>query len=371
MINSSLQALLVDSTFNLSKLSGAVELSENITITSMPWGLFELITIDAKWNSKSQKKAFLLGQSFKDATDSLVLRLPKLNSPLICAGNSTINGRIRIPIEGLKPGYVDGAYFTGNIEGAISDGVSTDSLPRPSSKFKNSLSKLFNIQSLALTYSISPIVASGFPDSLSVPFVDEGVIYFFSNAIEINRCSIKGKVVVFSTATITIGSNCSVSDALIIAPKVIVSDHFSGNIQIFATDSVAIGSNVSLLYPSVVLLNQQTANRSATISVGRNSFIDGAIVATSPQGIPYYFLPKVFISSETTIRGLCYIQGLTDLRGQVFGSSMVEHFYCETYSGFYLNYLYGGGINNMDTPFNYSTPFIFENQWKKCLVESF
>lgn len=339
------------------------------TVVTERWGLFELVTIKSQHETFEKQKIFIVGQSFFDATDSLVLYQSRINSPLSCVGSATIEGRMRIPIQGLKPAYMEGSYHTGNLSLAKVVGQSDISLPLPGSLFFDNLSRVTNPESIAKFYSIVPKPAAAIPDSVTVSYSEKPVVYFAHENLTLGRTRIDGKVYICSNQSVTIEPYSSLRGIIVVAPRVIIKKGVVGSFQVFATDSLAIESNVTLEYPSVVVLSQQKTDKLSTLSVGVDSFIDGAVVTTRPNGIPSYFYPRTEIDKSARVRGLVYSQGLLDARGTIVGSIYTEHFYCQSPSGFYLNYLNSGQLLFFDMPYEYSIPFIFDNKWKKCVVK--
>jgi len=287
----------------------------------------------------------------------------------MCVGNATIEGRMKLPTQGLKPGYMEGSYFTGNLSLAKVDGHSDISLPLPGSIFFENQSRVTNPASIAGLNSINPKSFSTISDSIVVSYSGKPEVFFASESVAIGMTRIEGKVYICSNQSITIEPYSSLKGVIVIAPRVIIKKGVVGNFQVFATDSVVVESNVTLEYPSVIVLSQLKTDKSSTLTIGADSFIDGALITIRASGIPNYFFPRTVIDKSARVRGLVYSQGLLDARGTIVGSTFTEHFYCQAPAGFYLNYLNSGQLLFFDMPYEYSIPFIFENRWKKCLVK--
>jgi hypothetical protein len=332
------------------------------------WGVFQLLSIKSKLKGIEKEHVYLVGQDMHLATDSLTLLVPEIQTPIICTGSATIEGRIKIPRQGIKSNYLDGTYFSGSIKFAKIAGTTKDSLPTVSDFFSDAINLFSSPNQLASLYSTEIQYAQFSLDSINVPFDNTPALFYSDQSIEINNF-IKGKAVIMSGTSITLQSKSSLFDVVVVAPVVTIKNGFEGNLQVIATDSITVESNVKLHYPSVLIINQKKNTVPANLFVGNGSLIDGAVVVTRPSGLPYYFFPKVKIDDQATVRGIFYAQGLSDIRGTIVGTTFTEHFLYRSSTGFYLNHFRNGNLHFADLPNQYSIPFIFENSWRKCLLK--
>lgn len=368
-INSALKSFLTNPSLNENSGTEVLHLFGDTHITKESWGLFELLIINSRIESVEKQNVYLIGQDFHHATDSLVLYVPQIGSPVTCVGETKIEGRVRLPIQGIKAGYMDGSYFTGSLENIQKLEKSEKNLPTLSSYFSETLNSFRNINGVAQKYGVSVKPTSLIPDSLNIQFSEKPSIFKSNTNVYLSNSYIDGKVIILSDSSITIDASCRINNPIIIAPKIRICEGFIGNGQFFATDSIIVEKNVSLEYPSVLVLTQQKREKSSRLTVGANSFIDGSVIITRPDGIQSYHYPRTEIDKTAKLRGFIYAAGLLDARGEIVGSIYTENFYCQTPSGFYLNYLNNGNLVFYDIPYEYSIPFIFDNLWKKCVVK--
>lgn len=343
---------------------------ENTTVQHEPWGLFEVVSIKSSKGDFSKEKSFLLGQDFHNSTDSVTMRIPEINSPFFCVGSATIEGRVIIPKEGIKTNYIDGKFFSGELSEIELISSYSQFLPEQSRFFDSATEYLFSSEKLTEIYQVDITPTQSLIDSVTAPFSGNAILFHSNASIQLRNVKVTGKVIITSESNIKVDSYSSLNDAILVAPVVKVSKGFNGCLQIFATDSIVVEEGVMLHYPSTICLKQMKFETHSLLEIKSNVKINGAIIVTRPsEVVKYYHYPRVNIDEQSVIKGILYVQGLTDLRGTVQGSTLTDHFYCQTHSGFYLNYLYNGRLTHKNIPSQFGIPFLYDNKWKKCLIK--
>lgn len=343
---------------------------ESTTVQQEQWGLFEVVSLTSSKGEFTKEKSYLLGQDFHYSTDSLALTVPQINSSVFCVGRSTIEGSVILPKEGIKTGYIDGKIYSGSLKEMEVIVSNYPSLPEVGGFYRSATDDYHSVQKLAEMYKTDISSPQGLTDSVYAPFSGSTMLFHSNSPIMISRAKVGGKVIVSSGSSITVEGQAEVNDAILIAPIVKINQGFSGNLQVFATDTVVLGEGVELVYPSAIYMKQVRQDRPSMLEIKSKATVDGAIIVTRPsEVVRYYYYPRVKIDELAKVRGVVYVQGLTDLRGTVQGATLTDHFYCQTPSGFYLNHLYNGSIIYNNMPYEYGIPFLYTNKWKKCLIK--
>lgn len=271
-------------------------------------------------------------------TDHTAIYLANLSRSLFYSGTVKIIGDTR-----LSSPYIDVAYINNKPNKLIQKGTNLISeivLPEINPEFK----KIFlGIQTQETNLSdIDKRLDSFYYNS------------FFNEPIEIKVNSIltnvifKGNFVLKSKDSIRVKKNVVLEDVILMAPKITFEEGFSGTVQAFATERIELEQNVTLNYPSVVCLFNESKEE-GIIKIKKQSKITGAIVLF---GNPFESIDKnsIEIEEEGLIIGDIYCTGKLFLKSKVYGSVYTNKFYYKTQSSNYENTIIDTEINVMKRP---------------------
>ena len=174
--------------------------------------------------------------------------------------------------------------------------------------------------------------------------------------------SISNNVIIISESDLVIEKGSFLENVVLIAPKIVFKNGFTGNLQAFASDYIEIQERCELKYPSVLgLLNKKKKDQEVDFVIKDNSVISGLIFATGSNKNRQK--PKVKILSNTLIQGQVVIDGNLELKGEVSGEVICQNLYLETPSSYYDNYLLNSTID--PSKFKFGHLFPFKNSEKK------
>ncbi|MEO9545733.1 MAG: hypothetical protein ABJG68_15735 [Crocinitomicaceae bacterium] len=322
---------------------------DSVDISKKQWGAYVVINSEAHFKGKTYAKVALAGQM--NQLNEPNLFIVDQGRPITISGETRLEGKIAIPKSGLKRGYIEGKNYQGDKMIYGSQTESSKSLPKIQDGFKDDL---LSFGGLITKWENS--------DSIVKSFSEEGVHYISDGYISIKNEYLAGQIVIEAKDSIFIGRNAQLSEVIVKSKVVHVQAGFIGTIQVFASEKITIEEDVTLMYPSVLGLLEETfpLKQQNRISIGENSQVIGSVFALTEN--PNFRLPvQIDIAKEAKVDGLVYCQGKTQLKGTVNGNLYTEKFYLETPSSKYENHLLDAKILN-DLPEDFVYISLFENQ---------
>lgn len=297
------------------------------------WGIYQKVKMEAYFKKDTITKEVLIAN--RTAANKIAIYLADLGEELKVTGKTTIVGNMKLPKNGYKkinilgnsklnkPSF-EGSYTTANTtlpKLDIPDVIpNLDLAGIPYSKFKH-LSNIYN------GFHKKPLV---------IDLAEEGLL---------NSVSLKGNIILTSINTITIGSKSTLEDVIVVAPKIVLEDGFTGSVQLFADEEITLGENVNLSNPSCVVIKSNPLIYEKNITVLDNTSIEGAIVMEGGQGQGNDQSSKISIAKNAKVYGDIYCNGVLELKGNVLGRVYTNKFLLKTKSGEYTNTLMDVNIN--------------------------
>lgn len=361
-INSAIAVLLGSNEELFSKKN--LELFENDTdvmvISKYNWGLFSIGTVNSTAKSMvstdSISKTIMIGIKGGPYMDA-ALYLTDRSKPLVLTGKTKIVGKSYLPRAGVKRGMVAGQGFMGD---KLIKGLQLKSTTRFPSPNKNKMEQL--LQTLNSVQGEFPV-----EKKISQSFT-KNTLEISGQELYLEGFDLKGNIVVKAKKTIYISSNCKVEDVIFYAPKIIIEDGFKGTLQAFATSHLEIGSGCKLSYPSVLgLVITKASSNKPHVNIAANTLIEGATIVY--QQLRQRYLPKMTIEEKTIIKGQVVADAEVDLKGAIYGSTLVSKFSLKTTSSTYDNYLLDATIDQSKLPGFFTGPMIFENYKSKDIAK--
>jgi len=165
-----------------------------------------------------------------------------------------------------------------------------------------------------------------------------------SGDINLSDITLEGRIVIKSDTKINISKSTRFKDVIFYAPVIQVEDDSFGSGQFIASDSIYIGENCNLSYPTVIGIIAKESNKPATVQIGENCRIKGAIFAFSKNNTGNN-LPYLSVKKNCTVWGRIMSNGYSDVKGKLIGNLITYKTILKTNSAVYENHLLNTQIN--------------------------
>ncbi|MBE9488437.1 MAG: hypothetical protein IMY73_04555 [Bacteroidetes bacterium] len=290
-----------DSLFiNRLSVDSTVQLYENdshsiVKLSVSKYGLYEIVRVSSDKNKFT--KTAVIG-STNTGYDNLTFYVSNKYSPLSITGNSNLEGTIYVPKYGVSYNQMEYQVFTGNEINSTQIKTSNTELPTT-----------------------------------------------------INQDNFT-----FDTAHLSLSKDMCLEDTILLAKSITVKSGFVGTVQLIAKDTVIIESNVILKYPSGIYISKNHEN--GYIEINKNSIINGYVVIGKSEIESQDRKPNLKMDIKSEIRGIAYINGISQLQGMVTGKVFTDE--CSLYmnNSTYENTIYNFSvIENNDV----IAPILLEN----------
>jgi hypothetical protein len=158
----------------------------------------------------------------------------------------------------------------------------------------------------------------------------------------------KGNFILRSDDSIRVKKNTVLEDVILIAPKITFEEGFKGTVQAFATKGIELEDKVTLNYPSVICVFNESTDTSK-IKIKKKCQIMGAVVLF---GNPDNLIDKniIEIDENGLLFGDLYCTGKLMLKSNVYGSVFTNRFFKKTNSSSYDNLISNIEINTKKRP---------------------
>lgn len=309
---------------------------DSVRVKKYNWGLYDIMIAEGKFKSQSEKKVVLTGYGLPP-DEQAALYVADLDKVVTVAGKTDITGHCYLPKTGIKPGIIEGSFYTG---GKIVNG-----------EIKKSLAQVPPLQASWLD-KLGDLVQRQFPfetekalmplDSLKQTFDHKTLWIENQGTITLENVTLSGNIVVTSTKKIVLSPTAHLHDILIIAPYIIVEEGFVGNAHLMARDSIVTEKKVDLKFPSsIAVINPSLKDQAPYIFIGDDNRFGGvAFVWQKTYDIRYQ--PKLFLGKNVKIKGQLYSNGYLSLNqsyiaGSVYAYKLLLSTGSSTYENALLN----------------------------------
>jgi hypothetical protein len=316
-----------------------------VTIKSMPWGLYEVVS--AVMQDSNFSTVQLLGQ-ISPAPIHPTFWMRNRRKSLSLAGDTEIEGKAYLPSNGVQYAQMQSLFFSGKMLSPSNIKESEEELPVLDEHTQRYVAELYERNEVP-----SPLPEHGLFNSFYQPTV------YIGTEESLYGQSLQGNIVIYADR-LNIAANDQLHDILIVANKVTIESGFKGNLQIFAKDSVIVAKKVILEYPSGIFMSGNHAG--ILLKVGEDSEINGYValeVNGESKGRPH----ANYIQAQTAkVRGLLRVNGVAQLQGLVSGSAWLTESYYFAKEGYYSDILYNASIKeNEDVCY----PFLQQGDYGK------
>jgi len=285
--------------------------TDSVTVSRKPWGIFELLTSEARQGQHHATKAALLAAT-PDTVGKAALYMPDNNAPVYLAGDTHIEGTVYASARKFSTGYVDGKGYNRPrfVDGEVRK--SEPLMPLLDTTLLHAIRSFF--KGSPEGYAIDQL--PDLPSNRAFPFTGRATPYYFSNQSIDLTDSLAGNLIIQSAIKIRVTAEARLRDIILIAPNIDIDKGFTGNIQCFAEHTLTVGPESHLKYPTALVL--LGGERDSTIVIQHDARVQGVIVI--PGHDRTLASRGVFkIGKKALFHGSAYINGASDIQGSLWG----------------------------------------------------
>jgi hypothetical protein len=312
-----------------------------------PYGLLSLVLAQSYISNDTVSSVHFAGARNLDKN---AVYLTNFSKSLFYSGSVKLIGNNQLPSTFIETSYINNDLNKLTAEGKIT--VSEAQLPEVNPEFK----KIFQGLKSEKT-KLSDIEKPN--DSLYYNS-------FFNTTKEIEVKSnlgniiFKGNFILRSEDSIRVKKNTVLEDVILIAPKITFEAGFRGTVQAFATKGIELEENVTLNYPSVVCVYNESETESK-IKIKKECQITGAVVLF---GNTNNLIDKntIEIEEDGLLFGDLYCSGKLMLKSNVYGSVYTNRFFLKTAASSYDNMISNIEINTEKRPDYFISIPLFNTQ---------
>ncbi len=276
-----------------------------------PWGLYDAVFLATPDSMFRQCR--LTGVRPDDTT----LYYADNGSVLTVAGRCGLQGKLRLPRNGLRYGRMRDNIYDGNAVPQNMICRADDRMPAIRQ------SAIANVRQLLAPDDEEH---TSLPDSARRSFIRDSTLRLRLGSATVSGCRLCGNIRLYADE-LHIDSTCRMDNIVICARTVSVGDGTRICAQIFARDTVIIGERCTLEYPSGIYAGSYA-------EVGGRSTVNGyAIVRASPS--EKQISPSYKQAVTARLRGLLWVEGRAQVQGIVCGRAVLERAYLYTPHGYY------------------------------------
>ncbi len=221
-------ALIPEGSRLAMSLYGDTVPGDSVWLEKRPWGIFQLGLAAAFEQGDTLRQAGLLGVK-AEPNECYALYLANEDRPVSLSRHTVINGDAYLPPAGVRIAYIEGTAYEGDkpVQGTTHD--SEASLPplQP-----NIITRLLNDLQTSAPDSLELFSLPAPGDSLVRSFVPPALLLSLTDSLYLNAVTLRGNLIVHSTAPVTIAADARLEDILVFAPVIRVENGFKGRLQL-------------------------------------------------------------------------------------------------------------------------------------------
>lgn len=298
-----------------------------VFITYRNWGLYDIVDI-CSYN-KMKRKIWLYGRKYESKYNA-AFWLSNNNKNLDLVGNTEVEGNLFVGND-ISYSQIKNEYFNGKKIEIRCINKSTQFLPEfYTDKIKLVSSFYGNFSEL-----------SELPDNSNIEIGFNEALKEYLCPDKISNSNITGNVIL-KGEDIEIDSSVKIKETIIVCNSVKIKKCFKGSLQIFAKDSVIIENKVNLEYPSGIYLENEQYGK---IKIGSESEVNGYVILNITSEMVRNNSLNFEMFPTSIIRGLLYVNGISQIQGEINGSAFLKDSYLFKDEGYYTNVLYNTKIS--------------------------
>lgn len=287
-----------------------------VFVEPSPWGLYEIVRIRT---ADSLIYTCRLFGAKPDAGNTFFYADKR--SAVTLAGQTVLQGALRMPQNGLVYGRVGSDFYRGPQIARTAILRSDAEVPQSGPETARRIARLFSV----------PDAPAALPDSLSVSFRQDSAAVFRLGNTEIGDCCLQGRIVLHADE-LRIDSTCRLAGLLVVARKITVGSGAQIAAQLFARDTVLVEARAVLEYPSGIYAGMyaEIGDRAEVngYAIVRDTVVRKKVTANYRQ------------SRTARLRGLLWVDGVAQVQGVVSGCAVLRQAVYFSPQGYYKDMLY-------------------------------
>jgi hypothetical protein len=339
--------------FALGNKTAPVEIEKDVnsgiqgSYQTKSYGLLSLVLAQSYISNDTVSSVHFVGTR---NIDKNAVYLTKFSKSLSYSGEVRLVGNNQLPSTFIETSYINNSLNKLVTEGKIS--LSEPKLPEINPDFKKIF---FGIKSetVKLTDIERPKDSLYYNSFFNITKVIQ-VKSTLGNII------FKGNFILRSEDSIRVKKNTVLEDVILIAPKITLEEGFKGTVQVFATKGIELEQKVTLNYPSVLCVYNESPDQSK-IKIKKECHITGAVVLFGNNDTE---IDKntIEIDEKGLLFGDLYCSGKLMLKSNVYGSVYTNRFFLKTASSSYENIISDIEINTEKRPAYFISIPLFNTQ---------
>lgn len=325
--------------------------ASEVSLLSRRWGFYEYVNASSPDGKFSSTRLFGKKQ---ECDHRAALWLCDRNRALSLSGDTKIEGKAFIPLNGINYTEIDGEYYRGEEIPNSNLGIADATLPPIDSTnmaFPKSLEG-YREQSEELPMNTDNYYSFHEPTN------------YFNVSENRDKITLRGNSVLFADE-LRISASSEITDAIIVARKVTIEEGFSGSVQVFCSDSVLIKNNVTLRHPSGIYLDAEIDH--PFVSLSDNSELNGYVIVVGATRDEELLFPSYRQSEYALLRGLLYVDGTTNIRGDISGAAYLKDCFFTSNGNVYAGTLYNTHISRND---NIAYPIFLSGKYRRKEIKT-
>ena len=336
-----------EKTFQLYETDSASQ----VGFISQQWGFYESLRVSSHNGNFSSTR--LLGK-MRECDHQAAFWLCDRNRALSLTGETEIRGRIFIPLNGINYTEIDGEYYKGEeiLYSRMSiAGTQLPAIDSTSLVFAENLNE-YRDRSDRLPATTKTYYSFHEPTN------------YFNVSENTDEIILRGNAVLFAD-DLKISASSEINEAIIVARKVTIENGFKGSLQIFCSDTVLIKENVTLQYPSGIYLDAEIDY--PYVSMADHSEINGYVIVLGRIRDEELLFPSYRQSENSLLRGLLYVDGTTNFRGEISGAVYLKDCFFTSNQNVYAGTLYNTRISRNN---NIAYPIFLSGEYTRKEIKS-
>ncbi|MCD7970266.1 MAG: hypothetical protein LUF87_07930 [Alistipes sp.] len=288
-----------------------------LRITVNRWGLYEVVNVSSLCGRVTSCR--IMGAGGEDET---ALWYSDHGAAITLTGKTEVIGQAALPALGVIYGQMQSEFFSGEEIPAGRIAHSGNTLPAIDGNHTTAIDALFSVPAQGMIsegMALQKALGEGEPMVLAV---ENGWL---------RNCAAEGEIIITGNR-IRVDSSCRLTNAILVADFIEISDGTRGVFQAFARDSLKVGKDVRLDFPSGIY----SRNR---ITLDDHAVINGYVI-NDFEGERDPTIANTVKSRTSRIRGLFFARGTTQVQGITTGNSFIEEATFFTERGYYRNLIH-------------------------------
>jgi hypothetical protein len=340
--------------------------NDSLMVDRYFWGVYQ-IGICKVWAQGSEKqKEMMIGSTFPGFLNSC-LYLVDHDRPLSVVGRTELVGDAYLPKAGVRMAYINQNGYSG-AKLVYGDILFSDRIPP--AIYDGFFQYLDTLLFSAQLFSDLENSSSNNLETTSRSFSDSLKVIYDRGKMDISNISYSGHIIIKSDSLIEIENTCALQNVICIAPRVRIKSGFKGRIQVLASEGITMEDSCALQYPSALILikrNQGVARSQPTITVERNSMLEGGIYSFS--GSDDVYKTRVIVEDSCRLNGILFVNGYLTLKSNITGSVLTDFMLYQNNSSTYENHLVDIKIDRSGLSDHFLGPSVFPGPKQNKVIQ--